>query len=178
MERAEIKGNYSNLTSRYPGIHPKLICLSCKSNFSKCCLAPLTIPLKMCYWNTCINSLNINHFLFTFVISFVTVERKQHVGCVYMCVLKFKLYLRKWKKSFSFTKQVEAQQRFIVDGIGYLGNRFEFFHQTRCSVLTYFQLLCMDLRWNFLQSLYQKVFLSTLSICVLLKCITLFPLHF
>jgi len=73
------------------------------------------------------------------------------------------------KKVFSFTKQVESQQRFIEDGIGYLGNRFEFFHQTtRCSVLTYFQVLCMYLRWNFLQSLYKKLLLSTLCISVLL----------
>lgn len=85
--------------SGYLGINPKLICLSCESYLFKCCLAPLTIPLKMCYWDTCINSLNINHLLFTFVAFFVTVDRKQHVVCVYMCVkLKFKLYLRKWKK--------------------------------------------------------------------------------
>lgn len=82
VPRAENKGNYGGLKSRYPGIHPKLICLSCQSNLFKCCLAPLRILLKRQYWDTCVNSLNINHLLFTFFVSFVTGERKQHVVCV------------------------------------------------------------------------------------------------
>lgn len=165
---------------RYPEIHPKLICCSSKSCLFKGCLAPLTKALRTCYWDTCINSLNINQLLFTFVVSFITVETKQHVVCAYVCVcVKVQTIPQEMKKAFSFTKQVKARQRFIEDGIGYLGNRFEFFHQTtRCSVLTYFQLLYGFKVELYMESLQKKVFLSTLNIYLLLKCITLFPLHF
>lgn len=139
VQRAENKGNYGGLKSRYPGIHPKLICLSCKSNLFKCCSAPLRILLKRHYWDTCINSLNINHLLFTFFVSFVTGERKQHVVCVclHVCV-KVQTVPQEMKKAFSFAKQVEAWQRFIKNGTGYPGNRFQCFLQTRCSLLTSF----------------------------------------